>query len=328
MKKYMLFIACALGLIAVSGAVAQNASASPHFEFEITVLTQKSTAYTWGSEHVPMVSYSIKNIGSIPAKLRGLELDWSWTVDNIFLEEGDHLVLANNRVKGGGVGVPTSLTIPPGASREFHFRGTVSRRSNYEQFASSQKAWVRIIGIDYDSGSQGSSASFTYPNWNVPEHAVVDSLPTMPVVSNSSGLSKLQNSSSFGFAVRGDWFMKTKVLVRVAGPALESFGIRDALADPTVSILNSRGESIGNNDDWAMPSEKRFNEVGAFSFKRGSFDAAVEVDLLPGSYTVQVKTASGSPVGSYLVETYQLPDVTSGATVVVPQTPPQVAEKG
>ena len=317
--------AWALALIAfVSPSFAQkDGPVVPwHLEFEITVTTQKSTAYVWGSEHVPLVSYSIKNKSLIAGQVRAIELDHSWTVGSLFIEDGDRLIQANQFVKGGGIAAQVSITIPAGGTYELRVRGSIIHRFGSNQISDRSEVWARFVSLDIVSGEDGSSLSFNYPNWNIPTHAVVDSLPTMPVVSNSSGLSKLQNVSAYGFVVTGDRFMKTKVLVRVAGPALADLGINDGLSDPTVHVINSKGENVGNNDDWSMPSERRFREVGAFPFKRDSYDAAVEVDLLPGSYTVQVKPASGPATGSFIIETYQLPEVTSAASVFIPSPPP------
>jgi hypothetical protein len=50
-----------------------------------------------------------------------------------------------------------------------------------------------------------------------------------------------------------------------------------------------------------------FDRAGAFRLlDEASYDAAVEVSLSPGSYTVQVKSGNSSS-GSTLLEVYDLP---------------------
>ena len=42
----------------------------------------------------------------------------------------------------------------------------------------------------------------------------------------------------------------TTVLVRALGPELTSFGIADALLDPTLDLLDGNGNLVGSNDNW------------------------------------------------------------------------------
>ncbi len=49
-----------------------------------------------------------------------------------------------------------------------------------------------------------------------------------------------------------------------------------------------------------------FNAVGAFALPAGSRDAAVELTLAPGGYTVHVSPATGA-TGEVLIEIYELP---------------------
>jgi hypothetical protein len=49
-----------------------------------------------------------------------------------------------------------------------------------------------------------------------------------------------------------------------------------------------------------------FNAVGAFALPAGSRDAAVELTLAPGGYTVHVSPATGA-TGEVLIEIYEVP---------------------
>jgi hypothetical protein len=101
------------------------------------------------------------------------------------------------------------------------------------------------------------------------------------------------------------WF-----LLRGIGPALSAFGVEGALTDPQLTLFRG-GQRIGANDDWhASPwgSEVRLAAaaVSAFALDPGAADAALLVQLTPGSYTFQV-APKGSAAGTVLGEAYELP---------------------
>ncbi|MBL9205332.1 MAG: hypothetical protein JNN01_09625, partial [Opitutaceae bacterium] len=119
-----------------------------------------------------------------------------------------------------------------------------------------------------------------------------------------------------------------KLLVRAAGPALSAFGLTGVLADPTISVLNSESITIAGNDNWSSGSAAALSaastRAGAFAFTSGSRDAALIVDLPPGSYSVQVSGVANS-TGLALVELYDLttdnpPTVSVAASVSTTDT--------
>jgi hypothetical protein len=86
--------------------------------------------------------------------------------------------------------------------------------------------------------------------------------------------------------------------------------VEGALTDPQLTLFRG-GQRIGVNDDWhASPwgSEVRLAAaaVGAFALDPGAADAALLVQLTPGSYTFQV-APKGSAAGTVLGEAYELP---------------------
>jgi len=108
-----------------------------------------------------------------------------------------------------------------------------------------------------------------------------------------------------GFAVTGD--VRKKVLIRAVGPTLAGFGLTGLLADPKVDVI-AGGALIANNNDWtesASVSQVMATTpvVGAFPLEPNSRDAALVLQLAPGSYTVQVSGA-GSSTGTVLLEIY------------------------
>ncbi|MBL9210638.1 MAG: hypothetical protein JNL92_09210 [Opitutaceae bacterium] len=108
-----------------------------------------------------------------------------------------------------------------------------------------------------------------------------------------------------GFAVTGD--VRKKVLIRAVGPTLAGFGLTGLLADPRIDVI-AGGAVIANNNDWtesASVSQVMATSpvVGAFPLDPNSRDAALVLQLAPGSYTVQVTGATGT-TGTVLLEVY------------------------
>ena len=105
-----------------------------------------------------------------------------------------------------------------------------------------------------------------------------------------------------------------RLLIRAAGPALTALGVGGAIADPVFSIYNDKSVIIsgGSNDNWSSGTAANtaavsaaFAKAGAFPFAEGSRDAALVIDLNPGSYTIQVAGVGGTG-GVSLVEVYDL----------------------
>jgi phosphodiesterase/alkaline phosphatase D-like protein len=130
---------------------------------------------------------------------------------------------------------------------------------------------------------------------------------------NISTLARLATGSDTlvsGFVISGE--SPRSVLVRAIGPTLAAFGVGDALARPVLSVFQGERE-IATNSAWsgveraaASSLTDAFDRAGAFRLiDDNSRDAAVILSLEPGAYTVQVKSADGSP-GAALLEVYEL----------------------
>ncbi|NBQ58151.1 MAG: DUF1800 family protein, partial [Opitutaceae bacterium] len=114
------------------------------------------------------------------------------------------------------------------------------------------------------------------------------------------------------------------LLIRAAGPALTALGVPGALADPTLTLTNPADTiTYASNNDWGTPTgataasaatlSAAFAGFTGFPFPSGSKDAAILVDLAPGSYTVKTSGTNNS-TGVALVEVYDL----------TPDTPPTI----
>jgi uncharacterized delta-60 repeat protein len=134
-------------------------------------------------------------------------------------------------------------------------------------------------------------------------------------------VSRLVNLSSRGFvgagsslaiagiAVEGE--QPRQFLIRGVGPALLSFGVSDAIADPAINLTSATGESLFRNDDWglavnAVELAATAVRLGAFPLPAGTKDAALLVTLAPGNYTALV-SGSGESTGTALIEVYEVP---------------------
>ena len=110
---------------------------------------------------------------------------------------------------------------------------------------------------------------------------------------------------SVGFVVAGQ--TPRTVLIRALGPALEKFGVTDAMPDPVLTLYQGV-TPIAVNDDWGGASAlaSAFASVGASTLGASAKDAALVVRLARGSYAIEASEA-GNAGGIVLVEIYELP---------------------
>ncbi len=112
-----------------------------------------------------------------------------------------------------------------------------------------------------------------------------------------------------GFVVGGTG--PKRLLVRAIGPTLGAFGLTGTLANPRVAIVDQRGTTLAENDNWGAATNAAelaatFPVAGAFGLAPDSRDAALIVSLPPGQYTAVVRTADATDSGIALVELYDL----------------------
>lgn len=105
------------------------------------------------------------------------------------------------------------------------------------------------------------------------------------------------------------------LVVRAVGPTLASLGVSDPLADPVVSVVAADGTVVAANADWRTGSEggglaTMFAAAGAFPLEETARDAALAVALPPGTYAIDVTSASGGR-GVVLAEIYATNDASA-----------------
>src|SRR5947207_7183171 len=109
-----------------------------------------------------------------------------------------------------------------------------------------------------------------------------------------------------GFIISGN--QPKKVIVRALGPTLSTLGVSAALADPTITIVNSSNVVVDSNDNWRNRQE---TEIAASGFAPpNDLESAIIATLAPGSSTAVVSGKNGG-TGVALVDLYQLDASTS-----------------
>jgi hypothetical protein len=107
-----------------------------------------------------------------------------------------------------------------------------------------------------------------------------------------------------GFVVVGD--SPLRLLVRGLGPGLAALGVPGTAADPVLRVHDAAGRVVAENDNWNAALAPVASAVGAFALGYGSLDAALDLTLPPGAYTVEV-TGRDQPGAQALVEIYLAP---------------------
>ena len=153
------------------------------------------------------------------------------------------------------------------------------------------------------SGGTGTGSVLGEVYDSTPSDQFGSSTPRLINVSVNKNVGDL---STVGFVIGGSTSLK--VMIRAIGPGLAQFGLTDYIADPTMTLYDSKSNALATNNDWdatATPLSTQ-TSVGAFSITAGSKDAVLIQTLQPGAYTVQVKAATGAS-GRGLIEVYEMP---------------------
>jgi phospholipase/lecithinase/hemolysin len=109
-----------------------------------------------------------------------------------------------------------------------------------------------------------------------------------------------------GFIISGS--QPKKVIVRALGPTLGTLGVNGALADPTVTVINSSNIVVASNDDWRNTQAA---QIAASGFAPpNNLESAIIATLPPGSYSAVVSGKNGG-TGIGLVDVYELDATTS-----------------
>jgi hypothetical protein len=104
-----------------------------------------------------------------------------------------------------------------------------------------------------------------------------------------------------GFIVVGNG--AKPVILRALGPSLSKLGVTGALSDPTLSLVNSSGDVIAENDDWV-------DSAAALTIKKtlppsSASESTIIGTVAPGAYTALLRGYNDT-TGVGLVELYDL----------------------
>lgn len=95
-----------------------------------------------------------------------------------------------------------------------------------------------------------------------------------------------------------------EIVVRGLGPSLARSGIANALANPTLQLVDASGNTLRTNDNWQTdPASARVQAVGLAPTE--PVESALDTTLSPGSYTAVLRGLNGG-TGVGLVEVYDL----------------------
>jgi hypothetical protein len=159
------------------------------------------------------------------------------------------------------------------------------------------------VQVSSPTSSTGNALAEVYDNTATGTYTA-----TTPRLINLSCLQLVKANSllTAGFTVSG---MTAKtVLIRASGPSLSAFNVSGVMPDPTLNLFSGT-TSIATNAGWGGDAAiaAANSSVYAFAFaSAASKDSALLVTLNPGTYSVQVTSATGA-AGTTLVEVYEVP---------------------
>jgi len=105
-----------------------------------------------------------------------------------------------------------------------------------------------------------------------------------------------------GFIVGGEG--NARVILRAIGPSLTQSGVANALADPTLQLVDENGSLLESNDNWRTdPDQAEIAAAGVAP--QNDLESALLASIPPGSYTAIV-AGNNSGTGVGLIEAYHL----------------------
>ena len=115
------------------------------------------------------------------------------------------------------------------------------------------------------------------------------------------------NRAIAGFAIRGT--VSNRVVIRAIGPSLIAHGVPNAISNPKLTIYDSQGNVIAQNDDWqvSIPPAAGYQTFAVSSTPFSPTDpreAAIGLILPPGNYTAFADGVNGE-TGVTLAEVYE-----------------------
>ncbi|MGI8436477.1 MAG: matrixin family metalloprotease [Chthoniobacterales bacterium] len=199
------------------------------------------------------------------------------------------------------------------------YRGNLQFGSNGYAIADIRRVFLHelghVLGLNHSPGDNIMNPTISNrESLSSDDIAAVQSMYGLPILAPPPGpASHLVNISTRmnvgvnddaligGFIVQGT-SAKT-ILLRATGPSLAG-ALAGALANPTLDLVNSAGQTIASNDDWqSSPQAAQITASGLAP--NNPLEPAIIAILAPGSYTAIVRGANNT-AGIALVEGYEL----------------------
>lgn len=186
--------------------------------------------------------------------------------------------------------------------------GALAIRSEVIDEALSSGLKPTRIGIDFAAPLIRGSISVTIRRANDPLRGAntTPDGPAAPLGNLSSRAEARADADAVIAGVALSGAGRKPILFRGVGPALSAFGVTGVLRDPQLVVFSGNAEIARNNDWSAAPNAAGAVDAavraGAFSLVPDSRDAALLLELGPGTYTAQLTGVDGNGVG--LVEVY------------------------
>jgi hypothetical protein len=128
--------------------------------------------------------------------------------------------------------------------------------------------------------------------------------PSSPRLTNLSTRGRVLTGNDVmigGFVIGGS--APQQVLIRARGPSMIPAGVTNALADPTMTLVNqATGMIIGTNDNWGSASNASAISATGLA-PTNALESAMLITLDPGAYTVVVSGVNGG-TGVGIVEVF------------------------
>lgn len=217
----------------------------------------------------------------------------------------------------GSVFIATALTpfLLGGAGTYSYVKtGPATARMTLTDIASFQPITYALVFSTQTSAAYGIATAFGTSSGLVilESGQLQNQVPPAPVATGFANMSVRAVVPLNGQVIPGLVLVSpTRVLIRVAGPALAGFGVVGTLPNPKLTVM-AGNVAVATNDDWTATAanlaavQDAANRTGAFGFAPGSRDAAIVLDLAAGNYTCIISGDTGTS-GEVILEVYRVP---------------------
>ena len=251
---------------------------------------------TTGSQNL-LIRASGPTIGASPFNVPNVLTDPTLTVFN-----SSTVAVSTNDNWGTPASNANAVIAANAATGAFALTATTSLDA---AVVTSLKAGSYTVQVAGKNGVSGNVIAEVYDNTPTNSYTIAT-----PRLLNLSCLEQVSAGGilSAGFVIGGN--TSEQVLIRVSGPTLAGapFNLTGTIPDPKVTIFNSSSAILATNSGWGGNAAitAANSAAGAFQFANGtSKDSAVLITLLPGAYTVQATSVSGT-AGITLIEVYEV----------------------